>query len=433
MRQSILGMILAGGEGTRLAPLTTKRAKPAVPFGGKYRIIDFVLSNFVNSGILSTFVITQFRSQSLSEHIINGWNISSLIKGQFIVPVPAQMQSDNKRWYTGTADAIWQNLHLVNDFQPELLAVFGGDHIYKMDISQMAKFHTEKESLATIAAIPVPISEGNRFGIIQVDENWRITGFQEKPEDPTPMPGNPDYCLASMGNYIFNSKWITGVLNEDAKDPDSSHDFGNDILPHAVETGRLYAYNFYDNKIVGALKHKEPYWRDVGTIQSYYEANMDLRMADPQLNLYSDTWPIHTYNTPLPPAKFVHNEEIGFQGKARIGKAINSTICDGCIVSGSTVLNSILSPEVHVHSYSTVCDSILMNHVDIRENCQIRNAIIDKHVVLEPGTQIGYDREKDAAKFKVVDLDEKAGTWLTIIEKNHNKVNDKMMASHLDF
>jgi len=430
MRSSILGMILAGGEGTRLAPLTSKRAKPAVPFGGKYRIIDFVLSNFINSGIHSIFVLTQFRSQSLSEHIVNGWNISSIIKGQFIVPVPAQMQNDNKRWYDGTADAIWQNLHLVRDFKPKLLAVFGGDHIYKMDISHMAKFHREKEALATIAAIPIPIEEGSRFGIIQVDEDWRITGFQEKPKDPTPIPGNPNMCLASMGNYIFDSKWISGILDDDAKDNGSSHDFGKDILPNVVDTGRLYAYDFHRNKVPGEKENIEPYWRDVGTLQSYYEANMDLRMADPQLNLYSSKWPIHTYNTQLPPAKFVHNEEIGFQGLPRIGKAINSTICDGCIISGSTVLNSILSPQVRIHSYSTVCDSIILNHVDIKENCQIRNAIIDKHVVIPNGTQIGYDKEHDAARYNVVDLPD--GNWLTVIEKNHNGVNDIMNTSQID-
>lgn len=430
MRSSILGMILAGGEGTRLAPLTSKRAKPAVPFGGKYRIIDFVMSNFINSGIHSIFVLTQFRSQSLSEHIVNGWNISSIIKGQFIVPVPAQMQSDNKRWYGGTADAIWQNLHLVRDFAPKLLAVFGGDHIYKMDISHMAKFHKSKEALATIAAIPVPIEDGSRFGIIQVDDDWRITGFQEKPKNPTPMPSDPNYCLASMGNYIFDSKWISQVLDDDARDNSSSHDFGKDILPAAVETGKLYAYNFHMNKVPGEKKNLAPYWRDVGTLQSYYEANMDLRMADPQLNLYSSQWPIHTYNTPLPPAKFVHNEEIGYQGLPRIGKAINSTICDGCIISGSTVLNSILSPQVRVHSYSTVCDSIILNHVDIRENCQIRNAIIDKHVVLENGTQIGYDRAHDESRYNVVDLPN--GQWLTVIEKNHKRVNDIMNTSQIE-
>ena len=430
MRSSILGMILAGGEGTRLAPLTSKRAKPAVPFGGKYRIIDFVLSNFINSGIHSIFVLTQFRSQSLSEHIVNGWNISSIIKGQFIVPVPAQMQNDNKRWYDGTADAIWQNLHLVRDFKPKLLAVFGGDHIYKMDISHMAKFHREKDALATIAAIPIPIEEGSRFGIIQVDDDWKITGFQEKPSDPTPIPGNPKMCLASMGNYIFDSKWISGILDDDANDSSSSHDFGKDILPHAVDTGRLYAYNFHDNKVPGEKDSLAPYWRDVGTLQSYYEANMDLRMADPQLNLYSAKWPIHTYNTQLPPAKFVHNEEIGFQGLPRIGKAINSTICDGCIISGSTVLNSILSPQVRIHSYSTVCDSIILNHVDIRENCQIRNAIIDKHVVLPNGTQIGYDKEHDEARYNTIDLPD--GNWLTVIEKNHNRVNDIMNTSQID-
>ena len=432
MRLSILGMILAGGEGTRLAPLTSKRAKPSVPFGGKYRIIDFVLSNFVNSGIHSVFVLTQFRSQSLSEHIINGWNISTLIKGQFIVPVPAQMQNDNKRWYEGTADAIWQNLHLIRDYQPELLAVFGGDHIYKMDISQMARFHKEKDALASIAAIPVPLHEGTQFGVIEVDEDWKITGFQEKPAEPTPIPGNPEYCLASMGNYIFNSKWITSVLNEDAQDKDSHHDFGHDILPNAVKTGRLYAYNFFSHQMKDQKKGKNPYWKDVGTIQAYYEANMDLKMADPHLNLYSSYWPIHSYDSPLPPAKFVHNEDVGFQGMARIGKAINSTICDGCIISGSTILNSIISPQVRIHSYSTVCDSIIMNHVDIRENCHIKNAIIDKHVILEAGTKIGYDREQDEALYTVVDLDPVKKTWLTVIEKNHKRVYDILSTSELD-
>jgi glucose-1-phosphate adenylyltransferase len=354
------------------------------------------------------------------------------MKNQFIVPVPAQMQSDNKRWYGGTADAVWQNLHLVDDHRPDLLAVFGGDHIYKMDVSQMAKFHSNKDALATIAAIPVPLHEGSRFGIIQIDDDSRIIGFQEKPENPTPMPGNPDYCLASMGNYIFNSKWIAGVLNEDAKDESSTHDFGNDILPQAVDSERLFAYNYHDNVIPGSLQHKEPYWKDVGTLQAYYEANMDLRMADPQLDLYSDQWPIHTYNTPLPPAKFVHNEEIGFQGLSRIGKAINSTICDGCIISGSTILNSIISPEVRIHSYSTICDSIIMNQVEILENCKIRNAIIDKHTTLESGTQIGYDRAADEARYKVLDLDPVAGTWLTIIEKNHQNSSEKLTASSIN-
>ncbi|MDD7984465.1 glucose-1-phosphate adenylyltransferase [Lentisphaera marina] len=422
MRKSILGMILAGGEGSRLSPLTTKRAKPAVPFGGKYRIIDFVLSNFVNSGIHSLFVLTQFRSQSMSEHIINGWNMSSLMKGQFVVPVPAQMQGGDKRWYEGTADAIWQNIHLLQDFTPDLVAVFGGDHIYKMDISQMAKFHAKREALATIAALPIPLEEGSRFGIIQIDEDWRITGFQEKPEHPSEIPGMPGYCLASMGNYVFDSKWLYKTLKADSQNPDSHHDFGHDILPPAVDSGRLYAYNFFENKIPGSDVSKDNYWRDVGTLKSYYDSNMDLKEADPQLDLYGAGWPIHTYNSPLPPAKFVHDEHHP-DGRTRVGHATNSIVCDGCIVSGSSVKESILSSEVHVHSFSSVESSIILNSVEIFENCKIKNAIIDKHVILPPGTVIGYDRQADESRFHVVDLCEEEGTWLTVIEKNHSRVS----------
>ena len=430
MRKSILGMILAGGEGKRLRPLTTKRAKPAVPFGGKYRIIDFVLSNFVNSGIQSLFVLTQFRSQSMSEHIINGWNMSSINKGQFIVPVPAQMQGAEKRWYEGTADAIYQNIHLLHDFTPDLLAVFGGDHIYKMDISQMAKFHNKRNALATIAALPVTVEEGREFGIMEVDEEWRIIGFDEKPANPKEIPGMPGYCLASMGNYIFDTPWLIDALELDAKAENTSHDFGHDILPKAVSTGRLFAYNFAMNEIPGHEKGKPNYWKDVGGIQSYYQANMDLRSADPMLDLYSSAWPIHTYNDPLPPAKFVH-DEYNSQGRNRVGKAINSIICGGCIISGSTVYDSVLSSEVRVHSFAHVERSIILNGVEILEDCKIRNAIVDKHVILAPGTTIGYDRADDEQRYHVVDLDKDAGTWLTIIEKNHARVNEDIKTTTL--
>ncbi len=418
-------MVLAGGEGTRLFPLTEQRAKPAVPFGGKYRIIDFVLSNFVNSGINSIFVITQFKSQSLMEHIINGWNISSAhAKGRFIIPVPAQMQTQDRSWYLGTADAIYQNIHLIEDFDPEHVAVFGSDHIYRMDISQMVNFHVKNNAMATVAAIPVPIEEADQFGIIQVDADWRIIGFQEKPKDPTPMPNNPKMALASMGNYIFNSKEMIELLKKDYSQKGSSHDFGKDILPSIVDTKRLYAYNYHTNQIYGSRPNEEPYWRDVGTIKAFFDANMDLRNTSPLLDLYNSHWPIYNYHYSLPPAKFVHNEEVDRDGLPRIGKAINSIVCDGCIVSGSTVTNSVLFNSVRVHSYSTVQNSILLNGVDIGEHCRIKNVIIDKHVHLPKGTVIGYNRADDEQRFYVVDYDKEAGTWLTVIPKdrNYNKV-----------
>ncbi len=423
MRTSVLAMILAGGEGRRLAPLTDQRAKPSVPFGGKYRIIDFVLSNFINSGIDSIFVLTQFKSQSLMEHIINGWNIASThVRGRFIIPVPAQMQTADKTWYMGTADAIYQNAHLIEDFSPDLVAVFGGDHIYRMDISQMVDFHVNKNSIATVAAIPVPIEDAKQFGVIQVDEEWRIVGFQEKPENPAPLPNDKNMALASMGNYIFGAGDILHLLQEDHTRPDSSHDFGKDIIPSLVPTGRLFAYNFYSNKIPGQSVQEKPYWRDVGTLKSYFEANMDLRSTNPQLDLYNPKWPIYNYHFSLPPAKFVHNEEVDIHGLPRIGKAINSIVCDGCIVSGSTVTSSILFNSVFVHSYATVHNSILLNDVDIGEHCRIRNCIIDKHNVIPRGTIIGYDREEDAKRYMVVDLGPEYGpdAWLTVIPKDRH-------------
>ena len=416
MQKSILGMILAGGEGTRLYPLTDQRAKPSVPFGGKYRIIDFVLSNFINSGIQSVFVLTQFKSQSLTEHIINGWNTSSMHgRSQFVVPVPAQMQTDDRHWYSGTADAIHQNIHLIEDFCPDLVAIFGGDHIYRMDISQMARFHEAKNAIVSVAAIPVPVDEAKEFGVIQVDEDWRIIGFQEKPENPITIPGNDKMALASMGNYIFNSDDLVRLLNEDAKDTESKHDFGKNILPSLVETGRLFAYNFHDNKIAG--QNGEPYWKDVGGLKAYFEANMDLRDTSPLLDLYNSKWPIYNYNQSLPPAKFVHNEELGADGAPRIGKAINSVVCDGCILSGGTVIDSLLFNNVKVHSYSTVRNSILIDNVIVGEHCKIKNAIIDKHNEIPSHSTIGYNREEDEKHYTVIDLDKEKGTWLTVVAK----------------
>lgn len=421
MRKTVLAMILAGGEGTRLYPLTRERAKPAVPFGGKYRIIDFVLSNFLNSGITSIFVLTQFRSQSLVEHIINGWNISSSKgKGRFCTAVPAQMQTDARRWYSGTADAIAQNLGLIEDCDPDYVAVFGGDHIYRMDVMQMVKYHEEKNAIATISAIPVPVEEADQFGIIEVDENWRIVAFQEKPKsNPATIPGDSTRCLASMGNYIFNNSDLQSMLKMDTTDTKSSHDFGKDILPTIVESGRLFAYNYMENIIPG--QKNEPYWRDVGTLKAYFEAAMDLRDINPQLDLYNKQWPIFNYNESLPPAKFIHNEEVGRDGLARIGKAINSVVSDGCIVSGSTVTNSILSNSCYIHSYATINNCIIMDQVDIGEHCRIRNSIIDKHNELPANTVIGYNREDDERRFTVVDLDSATGSWLTVVAKQQKK------------
>ncbi|UDQ98529.1 glucose-1-phosphate adenylyltransferase [Lentisphaerota bacterium WC36G] len=419
MRKTVLGMILAGGEGRRLQPLTIERAKPAVPFGGKYRIIDFVLSNMVNSGIQSVFVLTQFKSQSLTEHIINGWNISSNQGiGRFIIPVPAQMQTQDKRWYSGTADAIYQNSHLIADFDPDLVALFGGDHIYRMDISQMIRYHIKKNAIATVSVIPVPIEDAKEFGVVQIDESWRIIGFQEKPEKPEPIPGDPEHALVSMGNYIFNTPNLLELLEKDCSTEQSSHDFGKDIIPNLVHSELLYAYNFERNKVPG-VDDSEVYWKDVGTLKAFYEANMDLRSSQPKLDLYNKRWPIYNYHYNLPPAKFVHNDEVSLEdGLPRIGKAVDSLVCDGCILSGSTVSNSILFNCVHVHSYATVQNSIILSDVNIGEHCRIKNAIIDKHVTLAEGTIIGYNRKEDEARYNVTDLDEEKGSWLTVVPKD---------------
>lgn len=397
-----LAMILAGGEGTRLHPLTRDRAKPSVPFGGKYRIIDFVLSNMVNSGISQIFVLTQFKSQSLTEHLMGTWSFSNILSHNFVFPLPAQMRK-GRVWYKGTADAIFQNMHMFIDYQPEHVMVFGGDHIYKMDVSQMLDFHCQNEAWATVAAIPVPRESASAFGIIQVDENWRITGFEEKPKNPTPMPGNDTMALASMGNYIFTRDCLEKELIRDAEDETSSHDFGADMLPRMVPSGKLFAYNFHDNKVPGMPFEKNTYWRDVGTLEAYYEANMELRSIRPEFDLYNTEWPIRARELYLPPAKFIHNNpnEVNY-GQPRIGRAINSIVSEGCIVSGSVVIDSILGPNVHMHSYSRVENSLLHEDVDIGEGAVIRNAIIDKHVRIPPGTAIGVNREEDEERGYVI-------------------------------
>ena len=415
MPDTALALILAGGEGTRLYPLTRDRAKPAVPFGGKYRIIDFVLSNMVNSGIMQIFVLTQFKSQSLTEHLMNTWSFSSILKRQFVFPVPAQMRM-GKTWYGGTADAVYQNLHLFDDYQPDDVIVFGGDHVYKMDVAQMLTYHNEHDADATVAALPMPIGQASDYGVLEIDDRWRIIGFEEKPAHPKSIPGNEAYALVSMGNYIFTRECLDRELKRDAENQNSTHDFGRDILPMMVEDGKLFAYNFHLNKVPGMRGEFNTYWRDVGNIVSYFEANLDLRQVHPELNLYATEWPIRSREMYLPPAKFVHNEPVGARGLPRIGHAINSFISEGSIVSGSVVDGSILGPSVRVHSYSTVFNSILLEDVDVGEGSRIRNAIIDKHVGIPHDTVIGYDRAADEQRgYTVVPYG--ADGWITIIAK----------------
>ena len=394
---NVLTMIMAGGEGSRLKPLTSDRTKPAVPFGGNYRIIDFVLSNFVNSGFMKIFVLTQFKSHSLLQHMREGWRVSSGIVKQFIDPVPAQMRI-GKKWYEGTADAIYQNMNLIDDEDPDQICIFGGDHIYRMDIRQMLRFHSKRHAVLTVAAIPVPIQDAHHFGIIEVDEEWRMTGFVEKPESaPKTIPGNPDYVLASMGNYIFERGPLVDELKKDAKEKNSDHDFGKNILPKMFPAGNVFVYDFSQNFIPGLEEEEKGYWKDVGTLDTYWEANMDLVGVQPHFNLYNNKWPVLTYIPPLPPAKFVHFSDL------RTGHAINSMISSGAIISGALVENSVVGYNVRINSFAHVEHSVIMNNVSIGRGAKIRKAIIDKHVQIAPEAQIGYDLEADKKRFEVTE------------------------------
>lgn len=393
-----LAMILAGGEGSRLAPLTSQRAKPAVPFGGRYRIIDFCLSNFVNSGVFKLKVLTQYKSDSLNNHLSRAWRMTAFL-GHYCESVPAQMRTGTD-WYKGSADAIYQNLNLITDDEnPELVWVFGADHIYMMDVRQMESFHVEMKADCTVAALPVPIKEGRDFGIIDVDETGRVRGFVEKPKDPPPMPGNPSMCLASMGNYLFNTDTLIAEVTADAKKNDSAHDFGRSILPELYKSKRVFAYDFAKNVPPGQGTKERGYWRDVGTLDAYYQANMDLITVDPIFNLYNAQWPIYSGNYNLPPAKFVFAD----RDSGRVGTATDSVVSEGCIVSGGSVSRSVLSPRVRVNSFSEVSDSILMENVEIGRHAIVRRAIIDKNVVIDPGTKIGVDLEKDRKRFQVTE------------------------------
>ncbi len=388
---SILAMILAGGKGERLHPLTLHRAKPAVPFGGIYRIIDFTLSNCINSGIRKIAVLTQYKSMSLDKHLRLGWNFFSGELNEYIISVPPQQRVGDK-WYQGTADAIYQNIYMIEKDAPDHLMILAGDHVYKMDYAEMFRFHREQRADATVAAIEVPVAQASAFGIIEVEEDCRIIGFEEKPKKPKSIPRRPDMAFASMGIYLFNTQKILEHLRFDAL-RDTSHDFGRNIIPEMMKTARVCAYNFIDEN-----KKAAKYWRDVGTIDAYWEANRDLVSVDPLLNLYDRAWPIRTYQAQNPPAKFVFAQE---KKGGRLGIALDSIVAPGCIVSGGRVQNSVLSPNVRVNSYSEVYDSILMENVDIGRHCRIKRAIIDKDVKIPPGTEIGYDLEEDRTRFHV--------------------------------
>jgi glucose-1-phosphate adenylyltransferase len=397
MRIRVLGIVLAGGKGTRLFPLTKERAKPAVPFGGKYRIIDFVLSNFINSGIYSMYVLTQFRSQSLLQHLSEGWQFGGLLKSQFLIPVPAQMRSQDETWYQGTADAIYQNINLIEQSDPHLVAIFGADHIYRMNIASMIEYHVQKAAEVTIAAIPVDKSQASEFGVIEAGWDGRILGFHEKNPEAPPMPGDDSRVYASMGNYIFSTRSLLRLLREDAADENSSHDFGHDILPRLAGQGHLYAYDFQTNRIPGEPPDAQPYWRDVGTIEAYYDANMDLRSVAPALNLYNREWPVRTASYPDPPAKFT------FDDLNRRGEAIDSIVSGGCILSGGLVRNSVLGHGVRVHAGAVVEDSIILDHCDIGRRAHIKRAILDKNVQVPEDCKIGCDLESDRERYFVTD------------------------------
>ncbi len=384
----VLGMVLAGGEGKRLWPLTADRAKPAVPFGGNYRLIDFVLSNLVNAGYLRICVLTQYKSHSLDRHITQTWRMSTVL-GNYITPVPAQ-QRLGPRWYTGSADAILQSSNLVYDDKPDYIVVFGADHVYRMDPRQMVAQHIESGAGATVAGIRVPRAEASAFGVIDAAADRRVIGFLEKPENPPGLPDAPDQTYASMGNYVFTTQALLDALKDDAEDEDSVHDMGGSIMPMMVKQGDAYVYDFDDNDVPGAEERDQGYWRDVGTLDAYYDAHMDLVAVHPIFNLYNNQWPIYTYHPQLPSAKFIEG-----------GIAQESLVGAGTIVSSATVRHSVLSPNVRLHAGAYVEGSVLMDGVQIGRGAVVRKAILDKDVVVPEGAHIGVDTDLDRSRYHV--------------------------------
>ena len=393
LTRNTFAIVLAGGRGSRLHQLTDWRSKPAVPFGGKFRIIDFTLSNCVNSGVRRVGVATQYKSQSLIRHLQLGWSFLDGRLGEFIEIMPAQQQVNESRWYRGTADAVFQNLREIRRANPDYILVLSGDHIYRMDYGRILAAHVERDADLTVACIEVPLEEAKSFGVMAVDEQNRVVNFEEKPKVPLAIPDKPDTALASMGIYVFNARFLFEQLQRDADDPKSSHDFGKDVIPHCVKRYRTFAQSFADSH-VGEVG-KPAYWRDVGTLDAYWEANMDLVHVSPQLNLYDDDWPIWTWQPQSPPAKFVFDDE------ARRGYAVDSMVSGGCIVSGSTLRRTMLFSGVYVHSYSTIEDSIVLPNVRIGRNCILKKCIIDKNCIIPEGMQVGLDPEADRKRFHV--------------------------------
>ena len=402
----IFGMVLAGGEGKRLMPLTDERAKPAVPFGGSYRLIDFALSNLINSGLRRIVVLTQYKSHSLDRHISQTWRMSPLL-GSYVASVPAQ-QRLGKRWFSGSADAILQSMNLLSDERPDIVVIVGADHVYRMDFDQMIQAHIESGRGVTVAAIRQPLQLATQFGVIEVDDNdpTKISAFREKPSDPKPLIDAPNEALVSMGNYVFSAQALIDAIEHDGTLPDSTHDMGGDIIPYMVERQDAGAYDFTFNQIPGSTERDHSYWRDVGTIESYYEAHMDLISVMPVFNLYNSEWPIHTQQVNLPPAKFVHD------GEGNQGRTTDSIVSLGTVISGGVVERSVLSPNVRVHSRAQVSDSVLLDDVQVGRDCTVRRAILDKSVVVADGASIGVDRERDLARGFTV-----SETGITVVAK----------------
>ncbi|MEE6273222.1 glucose-1-phosphate adenylyltransferase [Georgenia wangjunii] len=405
--QRVLAIVLAGGEGKRLMPLTAERAKPAVPFGGIYRLIDFALSNIANSGYLKIVVLTQYKSHSLDTHIAKTWRMSTLL-GNYVAPVPAQ-QRMGKHWYLGSADAIYQSLNLIHDERPDVVVIVGADNIYRMDFSQMVDQHVASGLPLTVAGIRQPLALADQLGIIQADDKdpRKIGAFLEKPKDAVGLADSPDEVLASMGNYVMNADALMEAVTKDAADPDSAHDMGGSIVPWFVDQGAAGFYDFKDNVVPGSTERDQDYWRDVGTVDAYYEANQDLIAVTPDFNLYNNAWPLHTGSVGLPPAKFVYGN------RERLGHAMDSIISPGVIISGGEVVGSIVSPGTKVNSWSSVRDSVVMDCVDVGRNATVNRAIIDKFVRIDEGAEVGIDHDHDRARgFTVTD------SGITVVPKN---------------